>query len=102
MISQYNVPPAEQYPIRNLALIIGKKLKLEGFIVGEKLGPIYADRHRAAVEKWIQNGEFKPKNHYTDGIDNSAEGLIGIFEGKNFGKAILRLPDLEGYSTESS
>jgi NADPH-dependent curcumin reductase CurA len=28
-----------------------------------------------------------------EGIDNAAEGLVGIFQGKNFGKAVLKIKD---------
>tara|TARA_R110002060_G_scaffold49450_1_gene60377 strand:- start:142 stop:243 length:102 start_codon:yes stop_codon:yes gene_type:complete len=30
----------------------------------------------------------------TDGIENAAFGLVGMLEGKNFGKAVLRISDL--------
>lgn len=33
MISNYNLPPAEHYPIRNLILVVAKRLTIRGFIV---------------------------------------------------------------------
>jgi NADPH-dependent curcumin reductase CurA len=30
----------------------------------------------------------------TEGIENAAEGLVGMLEGKNFGKAVLKIADL--------
>lgn len=33
MISQYNKPPSDQYGITNLMQIVGKRLKMQGFIV---------------------------------------------------------------------
>jgi Putative NADP-dependent oxidoreductases len=42
------------------------------------------------VQKWIKEGSFKVLIHETEGIDNSVEGLVGIFYGKNKGKAILK------------
>jgi NADPH-dependent curcumin reductase CurA len=34
----------------------------------------------------------------TDGIDNAAEGFIGMLQGKNFGKALVKIADLEADS----
>lgn len=33
MISQYNLPPSEAYGIKNLMLVVQKRLKMQGFIV---------------------------------------------------------------------
>lgn len=33
MISQYNKAPGEQYGVRNLMNIVGKRLRIRGFIV---------------------------------------------------------------------
>jgi NADPH-dependent curcumin reductase CurA len=42
------------------------------------------------VQKWIKDGSFKTLIHETEGIENAAEGLVGIFYGKNLGKAVLK------------
>jgi NADPH-dependent curcumin reductase CurA len=31
----------------------------------------------------------------TEGIENAAEGFVGMLEGKNFGKAVVRIADLK-------
>jgi NADPH-dependent curcumin reductase CurA len=43
------------------------------------------------VGKWIADGSLKTKSHVIDGMDNAADGLLGIFKGANFGKAVLKL-----------
>ncbi|KAJ5529656.1 hypothetical protein N7527_003049 [Penicillium freii] len=40
--------------------------------------------------KWNYEGSFKVLIPETVGIDNPSEGLIGIFYGKNKGKAVLK------------
>ncbi|KAF2157545.1 NAD(P)-binding protein [Myriangium duriaei CBS 260.36] len=96
MISQYNLPPNEHYGIRNLMNVVGKRLTMRGFIVGDPdMGPKYAADHQKTVQKWIHEGTYKPKMSVTSGIDNSIEGLIGLFEGKNFGKAVLEIAPLK-------
>ncbi|KAJ9629541.1 hypothetical protein H2203_001915 [Taxawa tesnikishii (nom. ined.)] len=95
MISQYNLKPEDGYPIRNLMQVVAKRLKIQGFIVGdENMGPKYHKKHQETVQKWINEGSYKPEMSITYGIDNAAEGLLGLFEGKNFGKAVLEIAKL--------
>merc|ERR1711939_125932 len=43
MISQYNLPPAEQYGVKNLMLVVAKRITMRGFIVFDPdMGPKYA------------------------------------------------------------
>lgn len=82
MISQYNLKPSEAYGVKNLMQVVGKRLKMQGFIVGdENMGPKYKEEHQKNVQKWIHDGTFKVKMDETRGIDNAAEGLLGIFSG---------------------
>ena len=88
LISQYNSAP---YPITNIAQVLVKRITMRGFIVGdEDMGKVYTKEHQENVQKWIKDGSFKVLTHETEGIDNAAEGLVGIFYGKNKGKAVLK------------
>lgn len=88
LISQYNSAP---YPIKNIHNVLVKRITMRGFIVGDAdMGPIYTKEHQERVQKWIKDGSFKVLIHETEGIDNAAEGLVGIFYGKNKGKAVLK------------
>lgn len=94
MISQYSTKPDERYGIPNLMQVVGKRLTMRGFIVGdENMGPRYAKEHQERVGKWLADGSFKEKRHVTDGIDHAAEGFVGMLSGKNFGKAVLKIAD---------
>ncbi|KAK5121199.1 hypothetical protein LTR85_005683 [Meristemomyces frigidus] len=95
MISQYNTPPDQQYGVKNMMQVVGKRLTIRGFIVSDPdMGPVYAKEHQENVQKWIHEGTFKAEMSVTHGIDNAAEGLLGLFEGKNFGKAVLEVSKL--------
>jgi len=92
MVSQYNAKPGEQYPIRNLMNVVGKRITMRGFIVGdENMGPKHAKEHQEKLQKWLSEGTFKSKLSVTEGIDNAVEGFIGMLSGSNFGKAVLIL-----------
>ncbi|KAJ4358123.1 uncharacterized protein N0V89_002702 [Didymosphaeria variabile] len=95
MISQYNTPPQDQYPIRNLIQVVGKRLTMRGFIVGdENMGPKHYQQHQEKVQKWLADGSFKAKLSVTEGIDNGIDGFLGMLKGENFGKAVLQLADI--------
>ncbi|KAI1958968.1 hypothetical protein LOZ59_003277 [Ophidiomyces ophidiicola] len=94
MISQYNVKPENRYPITNLFMTVSKRLTIRGFIVSDPgMGDKWAKEHRERVSQWIKDGTFKPMIHETVGIDNAAKGLVGLFKGENFGKAVLKLSE---------
>ncbi|KAF2017712.1 NADP-dependent leukotriene B4 12-hydroxydehydrogenase [Aaosphaeria arxii CBS 175.79] len=96
MISQYNVVPADRYPIKNLMHVVAKRLTMRGFIVGDdNMGPRYAKDHQEKLQKWIADGEFKTKMSITEGIDAGVDGFLGMLKGENFGKAVLEIAKLE-------
>ena len=67
---------------------------MRGFIVGDPgFGDKYGKDHQEKMQKWLADGSVKAKLSVTEGIDNAAEGLIGMLEGKNFGKAVLKIRD---------
>lgn len=92
MISQYNVAPKDMYPIKNLFLVVSRRLTMRGFIVGDEgMGNKWAKEHLERVSQWIKEGSFKPKIYETVGIDNAGTGFVGMLKGENFGKAVLKL-----------
>lgn len=67
---------------------------MRGFIVGDKdFGPKYAKDHQEKMQQWLADGSIQIKLSETEGIDNAAEGFVGMLEGKNFGKAVLKIKD---------
>ncbi|KAK0738158.1 hypothetical protein B0T18DRAFT_440985 [Schizothecium vesticola] len=94
MISQYNLPAEKRYPIKNMFLFVSKRLKMEGFIVGdENFGPKHYKEHQEKMQKWLADGSVKAKIHLTEGIDKAADGFVDMLEGRNFGKAVLKIKD---------
>ncbi|OBT61006.1 hypothetical protein VE03_09727 [Pseudogymnoascus sp. 23342-1-I1] len=88
MISELNSAP---YPIYNIHNVITKRLSMRGFIVSDTgFADAYLKEHQENVQKWIKEGSFKTLTHETVGIDNAAEGFVGIFKGTNMGKAVLK------------
>jgi NADPH-dependent curcumin reductase CurA len=43
----------------------------------------------------LSEGTFKAQQSVTEGIDNAVDGFLGMLEGRNFGKAVLQIADLQ-------
>lgn len=67
---------------------------MQGFIVSyPEFGPAYREEHQQKMQEWLADGSIRAKLHATEGIDHAAEGFVGMLEGKNFGKAVLKIKD---------
>lgn len=94
MVSEYNKSDDQKYGVKNLMLIVGKRITMRGFIVGdENMGPRYVKEHNEKVSKWLADGTFKAKYSVTEPIDKAPEGFVGMLQGKNFGKAVLKIAE---------
>ena len=88
MIDQYNTtdPPAGP---SNIGYVISKQLRMQGFIVMDymdRMPQFYAD-----MGKWIAEGKIKWKDTVMEGIEKAPAAFIGLFQGKNFGKMVVKL-----------
>lgn len=90
MVSQYNKPPAERYGVKNLFQFVGQGLTMRGFLVGDIL-PTWETRHREDLLKWLEDGSVHVEVDETAGIAKAAEGFVAMIEGKNEGKAVVKL-----------
>jgi NADPH-dependent curcumin reductase CurA len=96
MVSEYSTPESERYGIKNLMHVVAKRLTIRGFIVGDaNMGPKYWTERNENISKWLHEGSIKAKMSVTEGIDNAPEGFVGMLQGKNFGKAVLKIADPE-------
>ncbi|WP_349875925.1 NADP-dependent oxidoreductase [Micromonospora sp. HUAS YX12] len=88
MIAQYNAtePPAAP---RNLALVIGKRLTLRGFLVGDH-GHL-REQFVQEVAGWLREGRLSYDETIVDGIERAPEAFLGLLRGENLGKMLVRL-----------
>jgi NADPH-dependent curcumin reductase CurA len=87
-ISAYNEEKLPPGP-RNLHLIVGKRVSINGFIIMD-----HYDRFKAMVGEvstWLANGELVAEETVVDGLDNAPAAFIGMLKGENTGKMIVRL-----------
>ena len=85
-ISGYN---SGHSSVSNLSNIIYSRVMLRGF-VGTDFMHLYADFQRD-MAGWLKEGKVKYQETILDGIANAPTALIGLLEGKNSGKMLVKL-----------
>ena len=86
MISGYN---GEAIPMANPSLILVSRLKLQGFIVSERM-----DLWPAALKElgtMVATGKLKYRETVAAGLAAAPEAFLGLLKGRNFGKQLVRL-----------
>jgi NADPH-dependent curcumin reductase len=87
MVAEYNdVAPR---PGPNLMAAVRKRLKIQGFIVSDQWQRW--GEYRAMAAPLIKSGALKYREDIVDGLDRAPEAFIGLLQGRNFGKLLIRL-----------
>jgi NADPH-dependent curcumin reductase len=86
-MSQYNNPTDIKGP-KNYMKIVSARGEMKGIIVFD-----FMDRYPEAISdisNWLSEGKIHSKEHIIEGIENFAMALRMLFEGKNFGKLLIK------------
>ncbi len=92
LIAQYNaVPTGDNAALlaQTMNTILARSLTLRGYINSEFAAELYPS-FLAEVGAAVASGEIRYREDFIDGLENAPAGLIGLLEGKNFGKLIVR------------
>lgn len=93
MISQYNA--STPYGLKNTMLIVGKQLKMQGFIISSQLGdPTFMKRFVTDMMQWIKEGKIKYAINKIVGIENAPSAFVSMLKGGNIGKQIVEIAKL--------
>ena len=87
MIEGYNDPTPPSF--RFIARVIAMRIRLKGFIVFDyfpRMAEFYGE-----MGPWLANGTVKSRETVVDGLDHTLEAFLGLFEGANTGKMLVRL-----------
>ena len=96
MIANYNDTALPAGPDRMSLLtrtLLSKRIKMQGFIIfadyGERI-----DEFTSEMGAWVKAGKIKFREDIVDGLENAPQAFMGLLEGKNFGKLVVRVgPD---------
>jgi len=45
------------------------------------------------MSEWVDQGKIKFREDLVDGLENAPQAFIGLLQGKNFGKLVIRVAD---------
>lgn len=92
MISMYNATLEDMPPgPRNMAILVGRSVKMQGFIVFNY--PELASEWVDVAAGWLKDGKLKYRESVAEGIENAPSAFIDMLSGKNFGKQVVKLSD---------
>lgn len=94
-IAHYNdetLPPGPDRVPKLMALVLSKRIRLQGFIILDHYADGYAPFLRD-MRAWVAAGKVKLREDVVAGLENAPAALIGLLEGKNFGKVVVRVAD---------
>ena len=73
-------------------MVVTKRLRIEGFIISD-----HYDRFREFHEQagaWVRDGRLRYRETLVEGIENAPAAFVGLFQGENIGKMLVRVgPD---------
>jgi NADPH-dependent curcumin reductase CurA len=87
LIAQYNATTPMPGP--DMFSVLRKRLLLRGFIVSDfaaKQGDFLRD-----VGEWVRSGRIKYREDVVDGLEQAPAAFLGLLQGKNFGKLLVRV-----------
>ena len=88
LMSQYNLTEPELAP-RNERFVLVNRVRIQGFIVFD-----FAARYKeglAQLTDWLRQGKLKYREDVVDGLERAPAALVGLLQGKNFGKLLVRV-----------
>jgi NADPH-dependent curcumin reductase CurA len=88
MISGYNNPGART-PVYNLSNIIYGRINLRGFVATDFMH--LRPQFEADMRAWLQAGKIKWRETVLDGIAEAPHAMVGLMQGENIGKMLVRL-----------
>jgi hypothetical protein len=69
--------------------VLTRRLTIRGFIVWD-FATLEADFLRD-VSGWMRDGAVHYREDIAEGLENAPDRFIGMLEGRNFGKALVRI-----------
>ena len=93
LIAHYNdtaLPPGPDRLGLLTRTLLTKRIKMQGFIIFDDYAPRYGEFFEQ-MSAWLKDGKIKYREDLVDGLENAPQALIGLLEGKNFGKQVVRV-----------
>lgn len=73
-------------------LILRKRIRMQGFIIFDDYGSRF-DEFLQQMSSWVEQGKIKFREGIVDGLEQAPQAFIGLLQGKNFGKLVIRVAE---------
>jgi len=70
-----------------------KRISVHGMVVLDWYGTPLHEQFKKEMKRWILGGQIQVLEHVVDGLEQAPDTLQGLFEGRNFGKAVVRVAE---------
>jgi hypothetical protein len=93
LIAHYNdttLPPGPDRLGLLPRAILTKRIKMQGFIIFDDFGPRFGE-FQQAMGDWVRAGKIKYREDVVEGLANAPAAFIGLLQGDNFGKLVVRV-----------
>jgi NADPH-dependent curcumin reductase len=93
LIAYYNAADLPGAPDRVpwlLGILLKRRIRMQGFIIFDDYGHRYGELY-TQMSAWVAERRIKYREDIVDGLDNAPDALIGLLEGKSFGKRVVRI-----------
>ena len=93
LIAHYNDTALPEGPDRSPLLmrtLLTKRIRMQGFIIFDDYGHRYPEFLKD-MGQWLTEGKVRFREDMVDGLENAPQAFIGLLEGKNFGKLVVRV-----------
>ncbi len=93
VISHYNAASPPEGPDRLpgfLRTVLRRRLKVQGFLIDDHYADRFAEFARD-MAGWLASGAVTYREDVVEGLENAPAAFIGLLEGRNFGKLVVRV-----------
>jgi len=93
VIAHYNdtgLPPGPDRRGQLMRTLLTRRIRMQGFIILDHYGERF-DEFFTQMSTWLGEGKIRFREDLVDGLENAPQAFIGLLEGKNFGKLVIRV-----------
>ncbi len=93
LIAAYNATSLPEGPDQTgllMRVMLTKRIHMQGFIVFDDFAHRYPEFFKD-MSGWLQDGKVQYTEDLVDGLDNAVDAFIGLLDGKNFGKLVVKV-----------
>ena len=95
LVAHYNdssLPPGPDRRAMLMGQLLAKRIRMQGFLIYDDYGPRHGEFF-TQMSAWLAEGKIRFREQVIDGLENAPQAFIGMLEGRNFGKLIIRVPN---------